>query len=95
MFEGNMKFKLEESNRGLTDEELLEDMRRAAEATGRKTITMVEYEKFGKLHSCTIQRRFGSWVKAQDRASLQPSRSKIGITDKELFKEGKENAFNA
>ena len=52
-----MKFELEESNRGVTDEELLEDMRRAAEAIGRKTITMVEYEKSGKVRSSTIQRR--------------------------------------
>jgi hypothetical protein len=32
-----------------------------------------------------MQRRFGSWSKALELAGLQPSRSKIGISDDELF----------
>jgi len=80
-----MKFELEDSNRGASDEELLEDMRRCAKAIGRDTITMAEYGEIGKAHPCTIQRRFGSWPKALEQAGLQPSRSKIGITDEELF----------
>jgi hypothetical protein len=80
-----MKFELEESIRGATDEELLEDMRRSAKAYGRKTLTMSEYEGIGKAHPSTIQRRFGSWPKALEMAHLLPSRSKIGITDDELF----------
>jgi hypothetical protein len=46
---------------------------------------MTEYEGIGKVHPCTIQRRFGSWRDALQQAGLQPSRSKIGITDQELF----------
>lgn len=80
-----MKFELEESLRGVTDEELLEDIRRSASAIGRDTITIAEYEKMGKVHQSTIQRRFGSWTKALKLAGLQPSRSKIGISDEELF----------
>lgn len=80
-----MKFELEESLRGAPDEELLEDLRRSANALGRKTITMAEYEEVGKTHPSTIQRRFGSWSKALKLAGLQPSRSKIGISDDELF----------
>jgi 5-methylcytosine-specific restriction endonuclease McrA len=80
-----MDFELEESLRGAPDEALLEDMRRSAKAIGRDTITIAEYEKIGKAHPCTIQRRFGSWPKALELAGLQPSRSKIGITDEELF----------
>jgi hypothetical protein len=80
-----MKFELEESLRGAPDEELLEDLRRSANALGRKTITMAEYEEVGKTHPSTIQRRFGSWPKALKLAGLQPSRSKIGISDDELF----------
>lgn len=80
-----MKFELEESFRGVPDEELLEDLRRSAKALGRKTITMAEYEEVGKPHPSTIQRRFGSWPKALKLAGLQPSRSKIGISDDELF----------
>jgi 5-methylcytosine-specific restriction endonuclease McrA len=80
-----MKFDLEQSLRGAPDEELLEDMRHSAKALGRETITIAEYEKIGKAHPSTIQRRFGSWPKALKLAGLQPSRSKIGITDDELF----------
>lgn len=80
-----MKFELEESNRGVRDEELLEDMRRCANAIGRETITIAEYERIGKASPSTLQRRFGSWSKALERAGLQPSRSRIGITDEELL----------
>ncbi len=80
-----MKFELEESLRGAPDEELLEDLRRSAKTLGRETITMAEYEEVGKTHPSTIQRRFGSWPNALKLAGLQPSRSKIGISDDELF----------
>lgn len=80
-----MKFELEESLRGAPDEELLEDLRRGAKTLGRETITMTEYEEVGKTHPSTIQRRFGSWPKALKLAGLQPSRSKVGISDDELF----------
>ena len=80
-----MKFELEESGRGISDEELLDDMRRCAKTLGRDTITIAEYEEVGKAHPCTIQRRFGAWPDALELAGLQPSRSKIGIADEELF----------
>lgn len=80
-----MKFELEETIKGASDEELLEDMRRSAKTLDQETITMAEYEERGKAHPSTIQRRFGSWPKALKLANLQPSRSKIGITEDELF----------
>ena len=80
-----MKFELEDSLRGATDEELLDELRRAAKGAGRDTITIAEFEQYGKCHPCTIQRRFGSWTKALGLAGLQPSRSKIGIENEELF----------
>jgi len=80
-----MKFELEESLRGAPDEALLEDMRRCAKEIARDTITIAEYGENGKAHPSTIQRRFGSWPKALELAGLQPSRSKIGISDEELF----------
>ncbi len=80
-----MKFELEESNRGISDEELLADLRRCASVLGRKTITSSEYADLGKVHPSTVQRRFGSWVQALELAGLQPSRSKIGITEDELM----------
>src|ERR1019366_4833897 len=80
-----MKFELEASLRGVSDEELLDDLRRSAKAIGRNTITMAQYEEVGKTHPSTMQRRFGSWPNALRLAGLQPSRSKIGISDEDLF----------
>ena len=60
-------------------------MRRVAQKLGRDTTTLAEYSEHGLGHSSTIQRRFGSWFDALDRAGLSPSRSRIGIPDKELF----------
>lgn len=80
-----MKFEWNETLRGASDEELLEDRRRSAKSIGRDTITRAEYEKIGRGHPCTIHRRFGSWTNALKRAGLQPSRSKMGITNEELF----------
>jgi len=80
-----MKFELEQTLRGAPDVEVLQDMRRCAEQLGRNTITMAQYEELGKAHPSTVQRRFGSWSKALQLAGLQPSRSKIGISDEEFF----------
>lgn len=80
-----MKFELRTTARGLSDEDLLADMRRVAQTLGRETVTLAEYTQNGRGHCSTIQRRFGSWFKALERAGLQPSRSPIGITDESLF----------
>ena len=80
-----MKFELEESLRGATDNELLEDMRRSAKLLGKDTITMAEYTEIGKASPSTIQRRFGSWPQGLKLAGLQPSRSTLNISTEELF----------
>ncbi len=80
-----MKFELTETLKGLTDEELLIKLSGTARSIGRDTITMEEFNKYGSGHAITFTRRFGSWPCALERAGLQPSRSKIGISEAELF----------
>lgn len=80
-----MKFELEDSLRGASDQELVQELARCAQSLGKKTVTIAEFEQLGRCHPSTIQRRFGSWFKALEAAGLEPSRSKIGITDDELF----------
>lgn len=80
-----MKFELKKSLRGAPDSELLDDLRRCAKRIGRDTITIAEYGEMGRAHPSTIQRRFGSWMKALEMAGLKPSRSEIGISDDKLF----------
>jgi hypothetical protein len=97
-----MKFELEESLRGASNEELLDDLGHSAKAIGRNTITMAQHEEVGKTHPSTMQRRFGSWPDALRLAGLQPGRSKIGSSNEDDNLEskcqqcnlGKGNAFS-
>ena len=80
-----MKFELEKYNRNTTDNELLADLKRVANDLG-KSPTIDEYNERGSCHSTTITRRFGSWFKALDIASLGRTRSPLNIPQEELFK---------
>lgn len=70
----SMKFELKSYNFGLSDNELLSDLRDVAETLGKKFVTKAEYDKHGRLCSSTFQKRFGSWGKAIDLAGLKRSR---------------------
>ena len=87
---GEIEFRLKPTLRGMSDYEVLEDLAKVALHNGRDTVTMEEYNASGKGHATTLIRRFGSWPKSLELAGLQPSRSKIGISDEELFDNLKE-----
>lgn len=80
-----MKFELESFNRNVSDEDLLEDIKEVAKRIRKNTVTIDEYEKHGKYHPSTLQRRFKSWFLALEKAGLEMSRSTIGISNDELF----------
>jgi len=80
-----MKFELETYHRDLADEDLIDDVRNVAARTGRDTVTIAEYESFGRFHPSTLQRRFKSWFNVLKKAGLQESRSRLNIPDEELF----------
>lgn len=77
-------FELEPWNRGLTDEELLSDLRRVADERGRDTVTYSEYDAYGRCRSRTIEVRLGGWNSALKRAGLKVER-RVGLTREELF----------
>ena len=81
-----MKFELSPNNRNLSDEELLSDVNKVAKQLGKDSVTLEEYNEKGRVHSTTLTRRFGSWFDVLERADLKPSRSKLNISDDELFK---------
>ena len=62
-------------------------MRDVAALIGKNTVTLDEYNEYGRFHTTTLTRRFGSWFKCLDLAGLAPSRPKIGISNEELFEE--------
>lgn len=66
-----MEFKLNEYHRNVPDEEFITDVKLVCETRGLNTITAKEYSKYGKYHSSTITRRFGSWKTVLELAGLQ------------------------
>ena len=65
-----MEFKLNEYHKDITDEELLEDLKRVAELLGLERLSQSDYRKHGKYSVSTIERRFGGWNQAIMRIGL-------------------------
>jgi Homing endonuclease associated repeat/HNH endonuclease len=79
------RYKLERvTGQPVSDEDLLNDLRATAEATGKNTIGMLSYREKGKYDDTTISRRFGSWNKALVAADLKIANSS-DLTDERLF----------
>jgi len=69
-----VRFELKPAWQRVSDEELLEDLRRVAQIIGAPTITRSSYEQHGKHWQGTVSKRFGSWAAALERAGLVPQR---------------------
>ena len=80
-----MKFELESHSRNTPDKELISDLREVAEKINKNKVTLDEYNDYGKFHSTTLTRRFGSWFKCLELAGLERTRSRINIPNEELF----------
>ena len=80
-----MKFELELRKRNIPNDDLIQDVKEVAKKIGRNTVTMAEYECFGKYHTSTLQRRLRSWFNVLDKAGMQASRSSLNITEEDLF----------
>lgn len=82
-----MKFELNEYHRDISDEELIEDLIRVAKLLEKDSVTIDDYNQYGRFHATTLTRRFKSWFSCLEKAGLQMSRSKLNISDEELFEE--------
>jgi hypothetical protein len=80
-----MKFQLETYHRNVSNEDLIQDVRHVSKQSGKHTVTIAEYEQLGKYHPSTLQRRFRSWFNVLQVAGLQDSRSRLNISEEELF----------
>jgi hypothetical protein len=80
-----MIFELEKWHRDVSDEELLNDLKRVSKENGKGTVTIDEYNEKGMYHSTTLTRRFGSWFDCLRLAGLAPARSRLNIPNEELF----------
>ena len=82
---GDIKFRLEEYHRNISDDELIEDLIGVAGILKKDSIIIDEYNENGRLHATTLTRRFGSWFKALKKAGLKKTRI-LGVTDEEYSK---------
>lgn len=80
----DMKFELKVYNRNTSDQELLDDINNVGLKIGREKITRSEYDELGKYSSGTVERRFGSWGSALQKAGFQLNIQR-NISDLELF----------
>ena len=78
------RFELEPHHRNVPDDEFLADLVRVSSELAKPTVTIDQYNERGKFHSSSLARRFGSWLKALERAGLAKSR-KLHISNDELF----------
>src|ERR1700744_23303 len=80
-----MKFELKPHHRNVSDEELLDDLRKIAQSLGKNTFSTREYIKQkGRFSAHTISSRFNGWNYALIKAGLTMSMQK-NIVEKELF----------
>jgi hypothetical protein len=80
-----MRFQFEPDHHGVTNEQLIEELRRVAQDAPNGTkITQAYYDLCGKYAACTYVRRFGGWLNALKAAGLEATR-RYRVSDDELF----------
>jgi hypothetical protein len=80
-----MKFELTKYNRYVSAEELVDDIKRCAGVTGRRSLTCVEYKSYGKYSYKTVIKHFGLWNKAVRASGLKPTVAR-NVTKNELLR---------
>lgn len=79
------KFKLERvQGAQVGDQEILADMKRAAQAAGTEILSQRLYSEYGQFDPTTASKRFGSWNSAIAAAGLHPA-NEVNISDDRLF----------
>lgn len=80
-----MKFELEDYHRGITDEELVADLKRIAFELNKKAISRADNDERGKYNTSTYIRRFGSWFNSLEIAGLEKTRTPMNLSEEDLF----------
>ena len=65
-----MDFILDEFHQNISDEEILSDIITTTTVLGKETITMHDYDKYGKYNSSTVIKHFGTWNNALVKLEL-------------------------
>ena len=81
-----MKFELEEYHRGITNEELIAELKRIASKLNKTALNRTDNDEHGKYGTTTYIRRFGSWFNSLEKAGLEKTRTPMNLPEEELFK---------
>jgi len=80
-----MKFELKDYHQSVSDQELIDDIKRVANELDQEYLTVVQYDRLGNFNASTAKRRFGSWIKSIEAAGLKKSKGqknkKIKVED--------------
>ncbi len=85
-----MEFKLNEYHQGVSDEEILEDIKNVSSEYNNQYLSISAYKAKGKYSESTIRNHFGSWSNVQIKLGLRTSRNSVEmkrISDDELVKD--------
>jgi len=85
IFTENMSdFQIRLRRRGITPQEILDDIRRVAQERASATVTRVEYDQYGQFGATTALRNFKTWNAALQTAGLEIT-TRQDISNEELF----------
>ncbi len=74
-----MEFKLNEYRQGVTDEELLADVRRVSRLVGDRYLSYGLYKSQGKYSENTFRKRFGSWSSVLTNLGMRTEKNSIEL----------------
>lgn len=78
-------------NYGLTETELIADLKRVAVELKKQSVTTREYDQHGKFHNTTLKQRLGGWPNALKKAGLDITYYDYGLTETGLLEPLKRN----
>lgn len=88
-----MKFELDDYHRNITNEKLVEDMKEVSISLNKASITINEYDEYGKYNHSTYYRRFGNWKKALELADLSTDSKNFTISNDDYISDLKRVAL--
>jgi hypothetical protein len=78
-------FRFEDTRPRVTNDAILDDLRRVAADIGDSTVAQSRYRECGRFSHFVVKKRFGSWNGALIAAGLALHPSRCNIPDDELF----------
>lgn len=79
-----MRFEVQIHEKDISEEKLIEDLKRVAKEIGSNKLSTEQYLITGKYSKKTFSDRFGSWTRALEKAGLQPAQLNF-INDRQLL----------